>query len=347
MALSQEQRAGLLRAQLVALVRDLVGVTVEATTVGANATAVSGDDAYVLSQEANPATLAGALTWSLRQDASHLVLILDDVSSDVARMARHFDHPIEVRSVSGATSVVAVASALPTPLDAPEAPELVNQLRAAGLDVVVEDGIVRGEVRGLEVARLVLWPEETGGDGLLHLEAGVGRFDRDAVAAMHQGEPPTTTLERTVGMVSAERVPGRSTHPLSRLARDRWLRWSVLGDPALVGAAELEPIETTVSRDSVRDVSPAAAKGRSSDGEPMVVVCSAGVDLSLVPVAADTRERCAPGARLVLAVPVRDRVPTLDRLAALLSDPAEVVTLPSPWDLPDGGVGSDVEGTAP
>jgi hypothetical protein len=338
-AMSDEQRARLLRAQLGALVRDLTGSSVEAATVGANAAVVDGGAAYVQSQVADAATLAGAIAWSLRQDASSLVLFTDDLAGDVARMAGHFDMPIEVRAVRGAGSVPVEPAPLPEPAaPAQRDPELEQQLVDAGLEVVVEDGVVRGEVEGLEVARIVLWPEELGGDGRLHLEAGVGRFDRDAVAAMHQGEPPTTSLARSVSMVRAERVPGRDVHPLSRLARERWLRRSIVLDPSLVGAAELDPIETTVRRDSVRDVTPAAAAGTSVDGSPLVVVCSTGADLSFVPVAADTRERRDPSAGLVLAVPARDRLPTLDRLAGLLRTPATVVSVPAPW-VADGAEG--------
>lgn len=332
MAVDEEQRARLVRAQLVALVRDLTGADVEAATVGANATTVLERTAFVLSQAATPATLAGALIWSLRQEAARLVLFVDDLGGDLARMASQFDHPIEVRVLVGATSVPAEPAEQPDHVDAPWAPELEAQLHSAGLEVVVEDGTVRGEVRGLEVARLVTWPEETGGDGLLHLEVGVGRFDRDAVAAMHQGEPPTTTLARTVAMVTAERVEGRSTHPLSRLARERWLRWAVMADPSTVGASQLRPVQTTVRRDSVRDVSPAAALGETPDGHPVLVVCSTGADLSLVPVAADTRRWWAPDARLVLVVPTRDRLPTLERLAMLLRDPAVVIDVGAPWE---------------
>ncbi|HNH37020.1 MAG TPA: hypothetical protein PK912_01140, partial [Microthrixaceae bacterium] len=63
-----------------------------------------------------------------------------------------------------------------------------------------------------------------------------------------------------------------------------------------------------------------------------VVVCSTGADLAFVPVAADTRAWVDPSARLVLAVPERDRIPTLDRLAAALVSPAEVVAVPAPWE---------------
>jgi hypothetical protein len=330
--MSDEQRARLLRVQLAALVRDLTGAAVEPASIGANAAVVHDGAAYVLSQVADAATLAGALAWTLRQDATSLVLLTDDLGGDVARMAAHFTLPVQVRSIQGAGSVPVEPSPPPEPAPVLSDPELEAQLRDAGLEVVAEDGIVRGEVQGLEVARLVVWPVESGGDGLLHLEAGVGRFDRDAVAAMHQGEPPTTTLARSAEMVRAERVPGRSTHPLSRLARERWLRRTVIDDPSLVGAASLTPTGTTVRRDSVRDVAPAAAVGTAADGSPVVVVCSTGADLSFVPVAADTRAWLAPEAALVLAVPARDRLPTLDRLAALLRRPATVVTVPAPWD---------------
>ncbi len=337
MVLSDEQRARLLRAQLGALVRGLTGADLEAVSVGVNAAASDEAKAFVLSNTADAATLAGSIAWALRQGASTLTLFTDDLAGDVARMAGYFSVPVEVRSVQGAGSVSVEASPLPEHVATPRSAEtdrLSAQLRDAGLEVVVEDGVIRGEVQGLEVARLVLWPVESGGDGALHLEAGVGRFDRDAVAAMHQGEEPTVTLARSVAMVRAERVAGSSTHPLTRMARERWLRRSLVEDPGRVGARSLEPIGTTVRSESVRDVTPAAALGADHDGEPVVVVCSVGADLSFVPVAADTREWQSPSARLVLVVAERDRLATLDRLAGLLREPAEVRTVTAPWDVP-------------
>ena len=205
---------------------------------------------------------------------------------------------------------------------------------AAGLEVVTEDGIVRGEVLGLEVCRLVHWPVDVGGDGLVHLEAGVGRFDRDATAAMHQGERPAVTLARAVSMVREHRRPGAGAHPMAIMARERWLRAALVQDPSLVGAGELAPVETTVVRDSVRRSSPAAAAGVDGAGRPLLVVCSTGVDLSLVPVAADTRAWRDPSARLVLVIPARDRVPTQVRLTELLEHGAELVTVAEPWAAP-------------
>ena len=74
---------------------------------------------------------------------------------------------------------------------------------------------------------------------------------------------------------------------------------------------------------------PCVALGAGVDGAPVVVVCSAGVDLDLVPFAADAREALADsGARLILVVPEGDDHPVTRRLAARLAVPAEVVTVP-------------------
>jgi hypothetical protein len=54
------------------------------------------------------------------------------------------------------------------------------------------------------------------------------------------------------------------------------------------------------------------------------VVASTGIDLDLVPTAADVRAREAPAARLVLAVPPRDASPVTRDLAGALRVPAEV-----------------------
>ena len=332
--LTDEQRAGLLRVKLAGLVRDLTGRDTDPGSIGANVSVVDGDTAYVLTESATPGALAGALIWTLRYGASRLVLLVDDLAGALARMASYVSLPVEVRAVHGATSVAAPPDPLPEPVEAMVTAELHDQLTAQGLEVVAEGGIVRGEVLGLEVARIVIWPVESGGDGELHLEAGVGRFDRDASAAMHQGEAPTTTLARATSLVRAQRRRGGTTHPLALMARERWLRVELLEDPALVGASVLRPVETTVLRDSVRDASPAAAIGLGVDGRPVVVVCSTGMDLGLVPIAADTRARHDPSARLVLAVPGRDRLSSTVELAGLLVEPADVVAVPEPWAEP-------------
>jgi len=74
---------------------------------------------------------------------------------------------------------------------------------------------------------------------------------------------------------------------------------------------------------------PCVAVGVDGDGAAMVVACSVGIDLDLVPFAADGREALGLGdARLVLAVPERDDHPVTRALAARLRNPAVVVPVP-------------------
>jgi hypothetical protein len=87
----------------------------------------------------------------------------------------------------------------------------------------------------------------------------------------------------------------------------------------------------TTAPTGLKDVHPAAAVGIDADGGPVVVVCSTGVDLALVPLAADTRAWLDPTARLVLALPARDHHSATVTLMGLLSDPAELVDLAPGW----------------
>ncbi len=260
---------------------------------------------------------------------------MDDDAGLLARWAGYLEvggAPVLVRRVDGASSRSAEPAPLPARPESPQVPEgLLEVLERSGVDVVVEHGEVRGEVLGLEVARLVRWPVEVGGDGELHLEAGVGRFDRDAVAAARPDEAPEDALARTVEQVRVHRYPGAPVHPVQLLSRERWLRSMVVADPTLVGASELAPVGMTTAPTGLKDVHPAAAAGTDADGGPVLVVCSTGVDLALVPLAADTRAWLDPTARLVLALPARDHHSATVTLMGLLRDPAELVDLTPGW----------------
>ena len=282
-----------------------------------------------------PASFGGAVARAIRDTADgapSLVLFCDEGAGAAARLASCFDFPIEVRAVAGSTSEPAEPEPLPVVPPGPDdVDDLLEQLAGNGLEVVLEDGSWRGELLGLEVARVALWPAETGGDGRHHLEAGVGRFDRDAAAAMHEGESTREGLRRALGIVSERRHRGAGTHPLSLLARSRWLRADALADPGTVGAVSLEAVQSTFPADSVREESPAAALGADPHGAEILVVFGSGAGLDLVPVAADTRELHAPDARLVLAVPPRDHMAVTDELAARLVEPADVVEVAAGW----------------
>jgi hypothetical protein len=102
--------------------------------------------------------------------------------------------------------------------------------------------------------------------------------------------------------------------------------------PDLVGAAHLAPVPPPLPRTDLRQPSPAPAAGLDRDDSPVLVVCSTGIDLDLVPGAADARladER--DGVRLILAVPPGDDHPVTRELAAALRQPADVITVPDDW----------------
>jgi hypothetical protein len=187
-------------------------------------------------------------------------------------------------------------------------------------------------VNGLEVARSV-HGETTAGvplDAPL-LEVGVGAADRELTAMVHGEASPIDQLARAVGIVRRHRRPDAPRHPLEQLVPERWLRAVLVRDPGLVGLAELRPAEGTRPRPNLSDVDVAVALGATHDGAPVVVVCSVGIDVEMVPAAADARALLDPAAELWLVVPERDDHPVTRRLAGRLEVPARVVTVPDAW----------------
>jgi hypothetical protein len=196
----------------------------------------------------------------------------------------------------------------------PDALALAPMLEAAGADVVIEHGVVAGEILGLEIARVVVDPMGA------RIEVGVGRHDREAFAMVHGDLPTEAALADVIATVRRHRTGAAEGHPLKRLAAERWLREVIIAHPSLVGASELQPVAGTIPRTNLKEPVPAGAAGTDVD-----------VDLDLVPTAADIRLATAPDARLVVAVPERDDVPATRALAGRLLDPAEVVALPGNW----------------
>lgn len=287
----------------------------------------AGPVGWVLA-DAQPARLLGpALLWSARAGVRRLHLVVDDAEAAglLARRAPLFSVAASVWVVDGRSLTPAVAA--PHRVELPADPRLLaaaSLFVAAGCERVVEHGRVVAEVAGLEVARVTV--DEHGAP---HLEVGVGRFDREAHTMISGGDIDAARLAGVVALVGRHRRPGAPPHPLNALVPERALRSRVTADPTLVGAARLVPVPPVVEPPDLRTASPAPAVGEDADGTPVVVVCSTGVDLDLVPTAADTRLRDGRGGRLVLAVPARDAHPATAELAAALVEPAQVVALPS------------------
>ena len=130
---------------------------------------------------------------------------------------------------------------------------------------------------------------------------------------------------------SSTAAPTPQRHPLNQLAPERWLRARLVRDPAASVCAELHPAPPAVPRPNLRDPAVAIALGVDADGDAVVVACSVGVHLDLVPAAADARAALAPDARLLLVLPARDAHPVTQALAARLAAPAELVPLDGDW----------------
>ena len=280
-------------------------------------------------------TLVGAVVWALRAAVPALNVVLEpsdtvDPVSIAASAALLAQPPITVWQAS-VDAVEEVAVPPPPPAIAPpvapgETEPLMAVLREHGVDPVVEDGVVIGEIAGLEVARIDL-----GGDEPL-LSVGVGQFDRDLndMLAEMEGTDPAVQLATAARAVEQHRRPGAPPHPLHRLRRERWLRSAIVADPATVGCARLIPIPP-LPVDGLRAPSPAPALGEDVDGAATIVVCSTGVDPTLALVAAELRQRYAPDARLLLAVPEADDYPITRELAGAVKGGAEVRPIAAPW----------------
>ena len=285
-----------------------------------------GSSGWVLIEDQPHRALGPALAWARQADVDELHVLVEHASGVLARRATAFHRPPTIWQIDGR----AVTAAEPLPFGEPltpsaEALAAADVLRRAGVDVVIEHGEVLGEIMGLEMARVVV--DEHGA----RVEVGVGRHDREAFAMMHGDTPSPQALASVVDTVRRHRLAGAPPHPLNRLAAGQWLRWRLIGDPSSVGAAELRAVEGTVARSNVKDAVPAAAVGTDVDGRSVVVVCSTGIDLDLVPLAADVRMAHAPDARLVLVLPERDAHAVTRALAAALTEPADLVPLPEDW----------------
>ena len=325
------RRSRLLAVKLAALVRDHAGdAIVEPGVWPGGAALVRNGEAWVLAEEQPQRALGPALAWSRQQGATHLHVLAERSTGILARRAALFAHPPEVWHVEGRTLLAALAEPYPPAVEVPAVMQELRQLIIdGGADPVEEHGVLVGEVYGLEVCRVML--DEFGGEA--RLEVGVGAHDREAFALLHGNIPTLEALARVVGTITEHRRPGVAGHPLNRLGAERRLRASIIAEPSLVGASLLIVAPPPVPRVSLKNPIPCIAEGVSCTGEPMVVVCSVGIDLDLVPFAADARAALGdPAAMLVLAVPPRDVHAVTTWAAAQLAHPATVVGI----DLPTG-----------
>lgn len=286
-------------------------------------------ESWVLIDDGEVARLGPALALCVQAGAQSRVHLLVEESVPgtagvIARRAAAFGGGIDVWSVHGRSLENVDPSDATRVPDAEAPPDVVKLLEEHGVEPVLEHGVLRGELLGLEVARLV------GGE----LMVGVGRHDREARSEMHPGEDPGAGLDSAVEAVKRWRRPGVARHPANTLVRGRWLRSVVCSHPAMVGAVALAPVAPPLPWFDLTEAGAAPCAGTDGSGGDLVAVCSTGVDLDLVPTAADCRllYGSSPETRLVVVLPEGDDVPMTRRLAGMLASPAEVITVPRDWE---------------
>jgi hypothetical protein len=155
---------------------------------------------------------------------------------------------------------------------------------------------------------------------------------------MRPFQPTPAALQEAASAVRALRRAGAPSHPANTLARGRWLRSVVVSSCSSFGLASLAPVEPPLPWFDLPEAGAAPAVGVvAGSGRPVVVVCSVGVDLDLVPTAADCRLLYGLGpdgseSELWLMMPAGDDVPVTCELAEKLSPAARVVTVPRGWE---------------
>ncbi len=354
MALDADRIRALHAAKLRALARSVLDVElaeVSGTDDGALAVAAGAEPAVVcLAQERSHRALGGALALAIRSgcDAAHV--FADDHSGLLARRAACFTQPPAVWQIRGDSAVPAEPLPRPTEPVPPRVPELVSLLAGAGVEIAVEHGVITGEVEGLEVARIVGAAPAAGasaGEGsgdidphdgddddpatAWRIEVGVGAHDREAFGLLHADEPTAEAIGRVAEVVRTHRSPGASPHPLNRMGAARWLRSLLIRRPELVDAGRLRAASPPVPRGGPKDPSPAVAYGLTPDGRRLVVVVCVGIDLDVVPFAADARLFLDSDAELTVALPRRDAHDIVRAMAARLDSPAEIVEIDDAW----------------
>jgi hypothetical protein len=317
----------LLAAKLRGLVRTHWGDSERSTVrFPGGAGLLAGRDGWVLAVDDPARALGPALLWAGRAGIEELHVLAGTETGRLARRAAAFVGAPRVWHVEHGTLAAAVPEPVgPAPAWRNELARWLELIRAAGAEPVVEHGALVAEVRGLEVARVV----DDGSEG--RLEVGVGKHDRHAQELVWSDVPTQDALIAAVATVREHRRADAPHHPLNRLSPERWLRALLVSRPGLVGARHLVPTASALERNDLRLPSPAPASGVDTSGRPVVVVCSAGIDIDLVPTAADARLADGRAAHLVLVVPERDNHPVHTELATALVDRADVRTVPDNW----------------
>lgn len=309
-----DRRSRLMSLKLRALVREHLQLTVEPSgsseTFALGAAFITADAAWVLVDGDASRALGPVLAWTSR---FHLPvqLVVETHSGLLARRSQFFSTAITVWHADEKTLLPAVPEPIaPTALPKESHLSFIDLITSVGADAVVEHGIVVGEVRGLEMCRVV----DDVVTGEARLEVGMGVNDREAFAMVHGELPTEQAMRNVIEAVAVHREFGANAHPFNQFGAERFHRWRALQDPSLVGFSALTPTNPPLPRTNLKDAVPCAAVGVTTDDEPSVAVFVNGVDLDVVPFGIDVA--LAEGVeRVVVAARECDITPSIRRMA--------------------------------
>lgn len=324
--MTDDRRGRLLAVKLTALVRAREpAAALRPGEFGAGAALMAGDQAWVLLDDRPERGLGPAVAWALRQNASEVNVLVEQGGGLLARRAVGWKPPVHVWQVAERSLTPAAPEPLPAPIQLPRAHAgLEGLIVAGGAEPIVEHGVLRGEVDGLEVCRVVT----DDATDAVRLEVGVGAHDREAFRLLHGNRPTDEALADVVRAVREHRQPGAGRHPLNLLAQERALRARLVTEPGLINASHVRPIAPPLPRLNVKDAVPCVAQATIADHQ-VTIVCSTGVDLDVVPFAVDAMAACGTDECLIV-LPERDALEIQHRLAAAAPGSIAITPLANP-----------------
>lgn len=287
-----ERRSRLLSVKLAALVRtqadaDFDSFRVEPCAVGA--ALVSDASIWILIDGDASRLLGPSLAWALRAASKtsqvEIHLIAEEHAGLLARRAEQFHLPLHIWTTAG--SDLRPAEKIPFPatdVDNEAIDEFLRVISAGGAEPLVEHGVVVGEVRGLEICRVVVDRDS----GSRRLEVGIGAHDREAFAMVHGEKPTHDAIASVVDAVMAHRFVDAPFHPYNNLAAERFARWRAVQTPEIIGFQTLRTVDPPVHRLNVKDAVPCVAQGITIEGRDCMAVFVHGIDLDVVPFAVDS-----------------------------------------------------------
>ena len=331
MSIEPERRAELLRGKLLAIVKS-AGYLVEdpgSENETHDSALLTQDNCWLLVNDETPQSALGkGILLLSRHPHLELCLIFEDATSAgiAARQATGLNIKCKVMLLHDESLAQVQPSSFPKPFEAtPASKEFLKICQSAGVSTIYENGTWRGEILGLEVVRL---------EGE-NIQIGVGRFDREAGELLNYEKSRSDQLVAASNQVRSQRNAEAGSHPLATLARERWLRHSLLEEPSLVELTDLEPIDLVHERENLRDPFPAAAIGKDEDQRKVLVVCSVGIDIALVPLVAETSQVHLPD-RIVLVLPPKDLLPVIHTISKFLKVPSSLIGVEGEWACPTG-----------